>query len=141
MNPTSRIQKGKELENYVASVIKTIDPTATRQIGSGSGKAKGDIHTNIGWTIECKNTKRFDFYGASEQVKKEAMGYQKEAIIWHPKNRPMSESVVILNIQDFVELLKSGKDNENREEILDKYQIKNNLEKAVYHLKQVIREV
>ncbi len=143
MNPRSAIQKGKELENFVAEQLQSygLDIKAKRQIGSGSGKAKGDISTDMGFTIECKNTKRFDWKSAADQVRREAMGYQKEMIIWHPPQRPMDDSVAIVNVHDLFFLLKFWKDHQNRETILDKYSIKNNLERAVMHLKNVIKEL
>lgn len=143
MNPKSAIQKGKELENFVAELLvkSGIDRQASRQIGSGNGKKKGDIATSIPWTIECKNTKTLKWKEASEQVKREAMGYQKEVVIWHPPHKPLDQSIAIININDFIELLERAKNQERAETILDKYQIKNNLEKAVYHLKQVVKEL
>jgi len=141
MKPRSAIQKGKELEFYVAEEISKIDPSATRQIGSGNGKRKGDIANTLGWCIECKNTRRFDWKSAAEQVKREALGYAKEAIIWHPPNKPLDHSVAIINLSDFLELLASHKNQETREEILDRYQVKNHLEKAAFHLKQIIKDM
>lgn len=139
MNPKSAIQKGKDLENYVADLLvkSGIDRHASRQIGSGSGKKKGDIATSIPWTIECKNTKTFNWKSASEQVKREAMGYQKEAIVWHPPNRPMDQSIVILNINDFITLLEGSKmptiERNDRQ-----YRYK--LERAISCLKDLIKE-
>lgn len=101
-------QRGKDLENFVADKLKNsgLDPQAIRQIGSGSGLRKGDIHNSLGWTFECKNVGRFNWEEAAKQVRREAMGYQKECIIYHPKNRPLDDSVAIININDFIELLK-----------------------------------
>lgn len=143
MSIKSNLQKGKDLENFVADLLNQygIDTRAIRQKGSGSGKAKGDIHTDAGFTIECKNTKRFDWKSAADQVKREAMGYQKEMIIWHPPQRPMDESVAIVNVHEIMFLLKFWKDHQGREGILDKFTIKNNLEKAVFHLKNVVKEL
>jgi len=38
-----------------------LDPRAKREIGSGSGKAKGDISNGLDLHLECKNQKRADF--------------------------------------------------------------------------------
>lgn len=143
MSVKSNIQKGKELENYVCDKLAShgIDPRATRQPGSGNGKRKGDINTDIGWAIECKNTKAFRFKDAADQVARDGMGYNKECIVWHPPQRPLDSSVVIINFQDFLDLLKYYKDHQGRETILDKYQVKRNLERAVFHLKEVVKDL
>lgn len=143
MTPKSAIQKGKELENYVSEQmrLKGIDAKARREIGSGSGKFKGDISTDIGWTIECKNTKRFDWASAAEQVRRESMGYQKEVIIWHPPQRPMADSVAIISLEDWFEFIKLKKAGLNKDDILDKREVKYNLERAVSHLKQVVKNL
>lgn len=143
MNPRSAIQKGKELENYVAQqlVVKGIDRQATRQIGSGNGRAKGDIQTSCGWTIECKNTKSFQWRAAAEQVKREGMGYQREMIVWHPPQRPLGDSIAIVDLDVLLELIASYERNKGATEILDKYQIKNNLDRAIHHLKQVVKDL
>ena len=64
MKPKTAIQKGKELENYVAERIESKGlGRARRSIGSGSGnREKSDIDTNLmilgrNVGIECKNCK------------------------------------------------------------------------------------
>lgn len=143
MNPRSAIKKGKDLENHVCRRLNElgIDSRAARTPGSGNGVKKADIMTDIGWAIEAKNTKRFDWSGASAQVRRDAMGHRKEMIVWHPPNRPMDDSVAIVSLEDLLDLLKFYKDHQGRETILDKYTIKSNLERAVHHLKQVVKEI
>ena len=136
-------QKGKLLEDFVAGLMARmgIDIRADRRPGSGNGKRKGDISTDIGWTFECKNSKSFRFKEAADQVARESAGYQKEAIVWHPPNRSLEQSVVILNVLDFFEMLKTIKDHAGRDEILDKYQVKRHLEQIAFHAKQIIRDL
>ena len=137
MKATSAIQKGRALENYVADRLKHLDPQAIRQIGSGSGKRKGDIHNNLGLCIECKNTKTFNWKSTAEQVRREAMGYQEEIIIWKPPQKPLADSIVVLGLDFFIDLLEARQNNLAKEDILDKYQVKSNLQRAIHHLKQV----
>ena len=129
MKNSSARQKGKDLEDFVAEKLRYsgVDRTAKREIGSGSGLFKGDIHTQLDWTFECKNTKRFDWKSAAEQVAREGLGYKKECIVWHPPNKPMGNSVAIININDFIDLLK-GESGEN-------YQAKEKIEVAIIKLK------
>lgn len=143
MKPQSALQKGKDLENYVAQqlVVKGIDSHAVRQVGSGNGKAKGDIRTDCGWTIECKNTKNFQWKQAAEQVRREGLGYQQEMIVWKPPGRPLGDAIAIVALDDLLELIAAYKRNLGRTEILDQYKVKNSLEKAVFYLKQVVKEL
>lgn len=143
MSIKSNKAKGKELESFVADKLKSsgLDLQAIRQIGSGSGLRKGDIHNSLGWCFECKNVGRFNWEEAAKQVRREAMGYQKEVIIYHPKNKPLADSVAIINLDDFIDLLAVEKNNQNTGQILDRYEIKSNLEKAVMYLKKVVRNL
>ena len=140
MSIKSNIQKGKDLENFVAGLFESsgLDRRAVRQIGSGNGKRKGDVANDLGWTIECKNSKAFRFKDAADQVAREGMGYQKEAIIWHPPNRPMDASVVIINISDFIELLQRFKEPVVKGE--DR-QFKYKLDRLVNYAKDLIKEL
>ena len=108
MSIKSNKAKGKELEDHIASRLRSsgLDPNAIRQLGSGSGKFKGDVHNAIGWCFEAKNTARFNWKEAQEQVEREGMGYQKSIIIWHAPRTPLNQSVAIINFEDFIELLK-----------------------------------
>lgn len=117
MKNKSAKAKGKVLEDFVAQKIREsgLDNNAKRQIGSGSGKFKGDISTSINWCIECKNTRSFMWDKTSKQVAREAMGTQNEVIVWHPYGRPLDDSIAILNINDFIELLKRNQEPKIKE--------------------------
>lgn len=143
MKPQSAIQKGKDLENHVAKRLRDlgIDIRADRQGGSGNGLRKGDIVTDTGITFECKNTHNFNWKSTADQVRKASLGYNKEVIVWHPPQRPLADSIAVVPLEDYLELLKSKHDHRDSETILDKYTIKSNLEKAVHYLKRVIKEV
>lgn len=139
MNPKSAIQKGKELETYIAEQLRLlgIDARAQRQPGSGSGKQKGDIWNAAGFCFEAKNTKVLNFMDAFLQAKREAMQTQIPAVIWHPPRLPLSDSVAILRLADLLELIQYKEIHKSNGEILDKWQVKNNLERAIYHLKKI----
>ena len=129
MNPKSAIAKGKLLEDHVAKRLRELglDIRADRQAGSGNGLRKGDIVTDIGVTIECKNVQRLNFNEAAKQVQSASMGYQNTCIVFHPQRVPLEDSVAIIPLEDYLSLLKFKKDHQGREQILDKYQIKNHL--------------
>lgn len=143
MSAKSNIAKGKELEKFVRDLLIShgLDSRAERTPGSGNGnRKKGDVDNNLGWCIECKNSKNFRWAETAKQVAREAMNHQKEVIIWHPPNRPLGDSIAIINIDEFINFLKIKKDYTPKEDILDRWAIKNNLEKAVYYLRRVIKD-
>ena len=132
------VQKGKALEQWWFEQIKQIYSDV--QNIAKSKKRKSDISFG-NWITECKNTKNFSFKEAAEQVKRDSLGWRKESILWHPHATPMEKSVVIINSMDFMELLKSEKNNQSSNEILDKYSIKSNLEKGIFFLKKVVKNL
>lgn len=132
------VQKGKALEQWWFEQIKQIYSDV--QNIAKSKKRKSDISFG-NWITECKNTKNFSFKEAAEQVKRDSLGWRKESILWHPHATPMEKSVVIINSMDFVELLKSEKNNQSSDEILDRYSIKSNLEKGIFFLKKVVKNL
>jgi hypothetical protein len=144
MNPQSAIQKGKELEKYVRDLLISngLDARAERTPGSGNGnRKKGDIDNNLGWCFECKNSKTMRWAETAKQVAREAMGHQSEVVVWHPPQKPMGDSVAIINISEFIELLKVKKNYTPKEDILDRWSVKHNLEVAVNALRKVIKDV
>lgn len=116
MKPQSAKAKGRELEKYLVQLMrdKGLDRRAAHTPGSGNGLDKGDIWNELGWCFEAKNTKKAPGKAEFEQVRREAMGYQKEVIVWHRPATSMDESVAIINILDFLDLLKIVKDKQTR---------------------------
>lgn len=143
MKPTSAIQKGKILENFVVEELrlKGFESQAHRNPGSGSGLRKGDIGNGLGICFECKNTAQPNLGVTLRQVNRESMGTQEPVVVWHMPNTPLADSKVIIDWHFFLDLLMARKNNASREDILDRYTIKNHLDKAIFHLKQVRRDV
>ncbi len=134
--------KGRDLENFVAQLLRDsgLDQRASRNPGSGSGKQKGDIWNALGLTIECKNTKKAPGKQEFEQVRREALGYGIETIIWHPPQVSLDESKVIINIHDWIELLKKSKQSIAIGDRPNK-QIKLKLEFAKRAIHELIKEL
>lgn len=138
MRPKSAHAKGKELERWWRDQMRTVYPEA--EVIGKEKMRKSDVRFGE-YISECKNTKKFDWKSAADQVRRDSLGYSKESIIWHPPQRPLDDSIAIIPALELKRLLEIEKNSRGREEILDKWQIKNNLEKAVYHLKKVIKEI
>ena len=101
--------KGKLLEKFIAEWLRNtgIDPQARPEVGSGSGRYKGDIATKLPLTIECKNTKNFHAEQFMKQAEEASMGYQEAIVIWKPPNKPPENSRVFMSLSLFEKLLKS----------------------------------
>lgn len=117
MNTSSAKNKGRALENFVVQKLRQsgLDPRASRNPGSGSGLQKGDVWNSLGFTIECKNTRKAPGKAEYAQVEREAMGYSIGILIWHPPAVSLEDSRVIMNINDWLDLVKKSKDKPNIE--------------------------
>ena len=112
------MQKGKDFENYIARQIEEMGlGSATRQIGSGSGKRKGDIFANIPFLIEAKNHKKINIWESARQAKRQAEQGNWDRNKWalvirepgsalptNPTDDPIAYAVIDLN--EFLKLLK-----------------------------------
>jgi hypothetical protein len=113
MNPRSRIQKGKDFENKVAEAIQQMGlGKARREIGSGSGKMKGDIFCNIPFMIEAKNQKVVKMQEWVQQAQEQSRIGNADSNKWalvikNPKSPNANpEMWVTIDFYEFLELLK-----------------------------------
>lgn len=111
MRVQSKIQKGKELENWIVERLRLsgLDKRAYRQKGSGSGLNKGDIWNDLNICFEAKNQKKFQ-QAWFKQAEKESMGTQEPIIVWKPPHKPLDNSFVMLKWDFFEKLLKHRKE-------------------------------
>lgn len=107
MKPKSAIAKGKELEKWIISRLKAsrLDNRAHRTPGSGSGLQKGDVANDLNLAIEAKNTKTFSS-SYWKQAKEQTKLSQRTVLVWHPPQKPMDDSLVMIDWYFFEELLK-----------------------------------
>lgn len=100
----ARIQKGKDLENYLCErlIALGIDPRARRSYGSGnSNGVKADIDTSA--TIlgraagfECKHVDRLDLNDSLAQADKlDSLGYEPVLVFKRTRDRYEATRVVI----------------------------------------------
>lgn len=116
ITPRAAIQKGKDLENYVADQIiaKGIDPRAVRSFGSGNGnREKSDIWTSMQVLgrqagIECKHATSYDVPGWWRQTKKlEVLGYEPILVI-KQTHETYDGAKVVIYLETFLELVKAS---------------------------------
>jgi len=105
MRQQSRLQKGKDLENFVVDRLRFsgLDKRAYRQRGSGNGKNKGDIWNDLSICFECKNQRNFSPKWF-EQAEREGMGTQEPIVVWHKPQTPIEASFVFM-AWDYLEKL------------------------------------
>ena len=143
--PKSKIQKGKFLEKIVAQAIEIAGlGMACREVGSGSGKRKGDIFSSLPFLIEVKNEESPHFLQNIKQAK-----HQAEIGNWNrnkwilvqrnpesPQNNP--ELFAVMDFFEVLELLK--KNSEPRIKTPDK-ELKWKIQRLVDAGKSVLKEL
>ena len=145
MLPKSKKEKGKRFEALIAREIEKAGlGKATREIGSGSGRRKGDIFSNIPYLIECKNQKQIRILDWIDQAKREAElgNYYKDkwALVFRdPRTSEKNPEIcVVIDFWEWLELLK--KDSEPLVKEPDR-ELKYLLEKLKYFTQQVIKRL
>ena len=111
IKPKSKIQKGKEFENYICEQIMEMGlGYAHREKGSGSGKLKGDIFSNLPFLIEAKNqakTKIFQWIKQAKiQAEKGNYNRDKWAVIF--KEPYTKNCFAVIDMWEFFKLLKKN---------------------------------
>lgn len=122
----SRIQKGKELENYIADQIisKGLDDKACRSIGSGSGtREKADISTSMmilgrNAGIEAKNQKKLCIPDWWKQTLKLELVHREPVLVIKLPRTAMQDSLAVIKLDTLLELIKYQKDSEEIENII-----------------------
>ena len=122
MKPKSRIQKGKNGEKIVCERIERAGlGRARREIGSGSGKNKGDIFANIPFLIEHKNQKTIHFLDWVKQAKKQAEIGNSDTNKWcltiqDPETPQLNPEIyAVIELDEFLNLLKRNQEPKLKE--------------------------
>lgn len=147
MKARSAIQKGKQLEDYVASEIESRGlGNARRSIGSGSGnREKADIDTdmtingqNIG--IECKNyavPHVKDWWLQAEKLR--SLG-RTPIVVYKLKGESLTDSNVIINLSDFLDLCVKAQEPK-AELYADNRELQYKLSRLAESAKAVLKEI
>lgn len=135
MNPRSAKNKGNRYENHLIKVLREkLDSKAQRTYGSGAGLDKQDIRLpSFNIEIEAKNQKTLKVMDWWEQCKRQAFGNIGVMIFRNPRKPEFQESLVIMDLYDWIELVKSQNEVVEVESNYDpklKYKIAN-LKRAV----------
>jgi len=120
MRPKSIIEKGKRFEKRIAKEVEAEGlGMARREIGSGSGKKKGDVAASIPFLIEAKNqhsVKIKAIFNWIDQAKRQAeignYDRNKWALVFRDSRTPETnpEIYAIIDMWEFLHLLKRSKE-------------------------------
>lgn len=111
-----RIQKGKDLENYVCEQLKLkgLDLNARRAYGSGNGNGcKADIDTRLtilglAAGMECKHMSNLNVTDSWRQtLKLQSLGYEPLLILKHT-NDQYANTKVVMYLDTLLDLLKGN---------------------------------
>lgn len=114
MTGKSAKNKGYRYEKHIAESIREsgLDSKASREIGSGSGNAKGDIRSTIPFLIEAKNQRKISVLAWIDQAKEQAQkGWawkDRWCLVFRDPRVPETASAdyVVIDFQEFLEMLK-----------------------------------
>jgi hypothetical protein len=101
-------RKGSTFERAIVDYLRTHGfPFAERTYGAGRPDDKGDIDGIAGWVLEAKNHKTIDLARWADEAAKEAQTCRSHlwAVIAKRRNRPVSDSYVVMSLEQFARLL------------------------------------
>jgi len=114
MQPKSAHQKGDRYEIHLVEIFRSeLDIKAHRTPGSGSGLDKNDIRLpGFDVEIEAKNANTIHLIADWEQLQRQLTGDNMGALaIRNPKKREFDETLMVISLADFIELVKSQKED------------------------------
>jgi len=112
-----QVKKGKRFEKWCAEQIEEMGlGSAGREIGSGSGKAKGDIRANLPFLLECKNQKTLAWWKSIDQSRQQARkgnwdGNKWALIVRDPRTpEETTDAYALIDYHEFLKLLKKDRE-------------------------------
>lgn len=113
METKSTKLKGESFEKLIAKEVEAEGlGFARREVGSGSGKRKGDIAANLPFLIEAKNWDKYDINRWVDQAKRQAeqgnWDRDKWALVFRDFRSPETnpEIYAVIDFWQFLKLLK-----------------------------------
>lgn len=145
MKQKSAIQKGKNLENYIADQIKAkgLDDKAKRSIGSGSGtREKADIDTslqilgrNIG--IEAKHHNQISYMAWWKQTRELEKVGREPVLAIKQTNEDYGHTKVVIYLDTFLDMCKRCQEPTTVD--TDSYEMKWVLKNIITNCKKLLK--
>ncbi len=106
---TQRI--GNEYEEHLKEILRTeLDSKARITYLSGRGTEKSDIYLpSLSIEIECKNQKTLKIIDWWEQCKSQEINNLSVLALTNPRKPKMKETLIVMDLYDWIELLKNQK--------------------------------
>ena len=139
MKARSAKNKGNRFEKHLVDILReTIDKNTHQTSASGSGLDKNDVRIpSINIEIEAKNQKTIHFIDWWEQGKSQnTAGNTTVLAIRNPKKPEFEEIIIVMDIGDWIELLKG---NAGKVEVINNKDY--DLKYKVRRLKEAANEV
>lgn len=138
MKSRSKHNKGKRFEKYLHEYFKAnLDGYSHGTKGSGNGLDKSDINLpqyNI--KIEAKNQQTTKLSEWWEQTKSQVFNETPVLAIRNPRYAEFQDTLIILSLEDFTELLKNSK-----EEVVVEHELSYSQKSALENLKSAVTRV
>lgn len=114
MKPSSAKNKGNRYENHLIEILRQqLDEKAQRTYGSGAGLDKNDVVLpQFDIEIEAKNQKTLKILDWMEQTQSQQnkSGRTSVMVFRNPRKAEFVESFVVMDLYDWIELVKKQKD-------------------------------
>jgi len=117
MKTSSCKAKGRELQKFVAEKIRQVFNLPEEDVVSQCMGSPGkDIRLSeralslLPLSIECKNTKIHPSVAALDQARHNSKPSETPCVVWKPPRKGYQESLVYLNLEDFLILLKTSRE-------------------------------
>jgi hypothetical protein len=114
MKAKSAKNKGNRYENHLIEVLRSqLDEKAQRTYGSGAGLDKNDVVLpQFDIEIEAKNQKTLKILDWMEQTQSQQnkSGRTSVMVFRNPRKAEFQESFVVMDLYDWIELVKKQKD-------------------------------
>lgn len=138
MKSSSARQKGGRFENYlVEDLKKSVDAKTSRNYASGAGLDKNDIRMpGFDIEIEAKNAMTIHLIKDWEQLESQTTSNTGVLMIRNPKKPEFNQTLVVMDYEDWKELIKKQKDSVTVENNID-----SNLKWKIKRLKDYANEV
>lgn len=112
MKARSAMNKGNRFEIYLVDVIKeNLDSNCHKTNASGAGLNKNDVRLpSFDIEIEAKNSETIHLIKDWEQAKSQETASTTVLAIRNPKKPEFQETLIVMDLHDWMELVKKQKD-------------------------------
>lgn len=108
-------KKGNKGEHQFAHWLMDNGIKAFRNAMSGGSVWKGDIANNLDLTIEVKTVKKINLQECWRQVARDSsIAHNSPLLAIHFDNMPTNNWLIVINSEDWIELIKNQKQNNEK---------------------------